>query len=173
MQHTFRTSDFLDIGQARPTVHASFMQRMADVLTSMMNRHSQNAASPMSPVGSPMPEPIFPASTPSTSSDTMSARGVPDGQEEIDCVTYESLGQSENSSEYVEATSDTARTSNDPGRRLESTFSSFRIRQDSEQSSSGISLPRYSFALRGWFSLSRNGVRVWIKKGAGGNGGYD
>lgn len=117
------------------------MQRMADVLTSMMNRSSQSVDSPMSPVGSPMPEPSFPANN---SSNLLSnSFVVPDpstgNSEEIDCVTYESLGRSENQSDHLDIA---ASSSNDAGRRLETTFSSFRIRQDSEQSTAGNSVQR-------------------------------
>ena len=119
------------------------MQRMADVLTSMMNRSSQSVDSPMSPVGSPMPEPSFPANNSSTLSPNSFV--VPDpstgNSEEIDCVTYESLGRSENQSDNVDIATG---SSSDAGRRLESTFSSFRIRQDSEQSVAGNSVQRFT-----------------------------
>ena len=125
---------FVDIGQRRPTVHASFMQRMADVLTSMMNR-SSNADSPMSPVGSPMPEPSFPVNSNLAATSSSSFATASGNSEEIDCVTYESLGSSENQSDNLDVASSSS--SLDPGRRLETTFSSFRIRQDSEQSVAG------------------------------------
>lgn len=125
---------FVDIGQRRPTVHASFMQRMADVLTSMMNR-SSNVDSPMSPVGSPMPEPSFPVNSNLAATSSSSFATASGNSEEIDCVTYESLGSSENQSDNLDVASSSS--SLDPGRRLETTFSSFRIRQDSEQSVAG------------------------------------
>ena len=102
-----------EIGQARPTVHASLMQRLSDVLTSMMQRRSQRITSVTSPVGSPVPEPAFPApasvrpqhqptqpapphrhhrsslSEPAAMSTTPPVAAT----EDIDFVSYESLGR--------------------------------------------------------------------------------
>ena len=141
-----------DISQARPTVQASFMQRMADVLTTMMNRSSQRVSSPTmtSPVGSPS----------SSSEANFPAQAIPipipaDRPEVIDCVSYESLWRSETQSDNQESSSgtanvDIARSINDPG-RLETTFSSFGIRQESESNNLSCSIPRlkhfYSFML--------------------------
>ena len=163
-----------DIGQARPTVHASLMQRLSDVLTSMMHRTSQRITSPTSPLGSPVPESSFPTlmarnRSLSESSGAASVTTPADlsGQPEvIDCVSYESLGRSSinnptegsdfpmvdpSDSSSVEmngaeaSTSSGSRALNDSGRRLESTFSSFCIRQDSEpSSSSGVTRDRES-----------------------------
>lgn len=103
----------VDISQARPNVQASFMQRMADVLTSMMNRSSQRVTSPSSPVGSPIgspvgspvgslvSEPSFPAH--SGDSTNSAPQPIPDRPEIIDCVTYESLWRSETQSENQES----------------------------------------------------------------------
>ena len=99
---------FADISQARPNVQASFMQRMADVLTSMMNRSSQRVASPTSPVGSPVGSPVSEPSFPVHSGDSVEAddsapQPTTDRPEIIDCVTYESLWRSETQSENQES----------------------------------------------------------------------
>jgi len=153
-----------NISQARPNVQASFMQRMADVLTSMMNRSSQRVASPTSPVGSPVGSPVSEPSFPVHSGDSVEAddsapQPTTDRPEIIDCVTYESLWRSETQSENQEsnpgqnldsgsgsgsANIDVGRHINDAAPRLETTFSSFRIRQESEYNSGNLScsIPR-------------------------------
>lgn len=100
------------------------MQRMAEILRSMTNLSSNNNSNaPMSPVISN--EPSFPVPSSSTS-------GAAHVREEIDSVPYESLGRSDNHPD------DLANQENDQP----DDTPMFRIRQDSEQSSSGISISR-------------------------------
>lgn len=138
-----------DIGQARPTVHEGFMQRMADVLRSMTSLNSPSVTSPPSPFENPIEGPSFLVAETNTPRNTSSVRDETNSRDEIDFVTYESLGRSENLPEnQLENMESSAEDSsiNFSDDRSE-TFPHFRNRQDSEQSSSGFSLPRYLFII--------------------------
>ena len=99
------------------------MQRMTEILRSMTNLNSNgpanNAQQAMSPVVAN--EPSFPVSSPST--------GAP---EEIESVSYEALARSASNQQE-----DVAEHENNDD------VPAYRVRQDSEQSSSGISISRY------------------------------
>ncbi|XP_057374937.1 DDB1- and CUL4-associated factor 6-like isoform X2 [Daphnia carinata] len=133
-----------DIGQARPTVHEGFMQRMADVLRSMTSLNSPSVTSPPSPFENPTEEPPFLIAEANAPPNTSSVRGETNSRDEIDFVTYESLGRSENlpENQLENMESNAEDSSINFSEERSETFPHFRNRQDSEQSSSGFSLPR-------------------------------
>ena len=144
----------IDIGQARPTVHESFMQRMAEVLRSMTNLNSPNVASPPSSVESPSLEPPFAVAADNVAPTNSIARGEVNSREEIDFVTYESLGRSENQPEQLEnMDGDVDDGSGNYSDYRNDAFPPFRNRQDSEQSSNGFPLLRFVKIPFYWFYL--------------------
>ncbi|XP_046445011.1 DDB1- and CUL4-associated factor 6-like [Daphnia pulex] len=133
-----------DIGQARPTVHEGFMQRMADVLRSMTSLNSPSVASPSSPFENPTEDPSFPVAEANVSLANSNVRDDVNSRDEIDFVTYESLGRSENNPENQPENMDGGMddsSTNYSDDRNES-FPPFRNRQDSEQSSNGYPVLR-------------------------------
>jgi hypothetical protein len=140
-------SYFADIGQARPTVHEGFMQRMADVLRSMTSLNSPSVASPSSPFENPTEDPSFPVAEANVSLANSNVRDDVNSRDEIDFVTYESLGRSENNPENQPENMDGGMddsSTNYSDDRNES-FPPFRNRQDSEQISNGYPVLRYFF----------------------------
>lgn len=123
------------------------MQRMAEVLRSMTNLNSPNVASPPSPFESPSLEPSFVVAGANASPANSSVRDEVNNREEIDFVTYESLGRSENQADnqLENMDGDVDDGSGNYADYRNDAFPTFRNRQDSEQSSSGFSLLRFYY----------------------------
>ena len=138
-------SFFSDIGQARPTIHEGFMQRMADVLRSMTSLNSPSVASPSSPFENPSEEPSFPMAEANSSLTNSNVRDDANNRDEIDLVTYESLGRAENNPDNQPENMDGVMedgATNYSDDRSES-FPPLRNRQNSEsQSFNGLPLLR-------------------------------
>jgi hypothetical protein len=121
------------------------MQRMADVLRTMSSLNSPSVASPASPFENTLEEPSFPVAEANASLTNSNVRDDVNNRDEIDFVTYESLGRSENNPENQSVNMDGGMeesSTNYSDDRNES-FPPFRNRQDSEQSSNGFPLLRY------------------------------
>lgn len=132
------------------------MQRMADVLRSMTSLNSPNVPSPPSPFENPVEEPSYLVAEANATANTSTARDETNSRDEIDFVTYESLGRSENLPENQLENMDSSvedNSTNYSDDRNE-TFPHLRNRQDSEQSYSGFSLLRCLFCLSFVFHLS-------------------
>lgn len=124
------------------------MQRMAEVLRSMTSLNSPTVASPSSPFEIPTEEPSF-----ASSSSNNSAEGS-NNRDEIDFVTYESLGRSENQQENQLENMDSGVDENSINYSDDRTEPlPRRNRQDSEQSSNGFSILRFVTVHRNLFAL--------------------
>ena len=126
------------------------MQRMAEVLRSMTSLNSPSIASPSTSFENPIEEPISFMTgihSPSSSSNSnVSTDPNNSGRDDIDFVTYESLGRSESQHDNQIENMDSGVEENSvhySDDRLDNL--PHRNRQDSEQSSNGFSILRFSY----------------------------
>lgn len=123
------------------------MQRMAEVLRSMSNLNSSNVATLSNSFENPSEEPSFPIANEVITSSAPVIRGEGNSREEIDYVTYESLGRSENQSENQLENMQGDHIEDSPSNYLDDrseAFPHFRNRQNSEQSLNGFPLLRFN-----------------------------